>query len=331
MVKIDIIIPAYNAEKYIKGCIKSIIKQTYVDWNAICIDDGSTDNTGKILDSIALEDSRVKVFHTQNSGLITARLEGLSHVKSDWITFVDADDIVLPNMLFELMRLIEKYQCDIACCGHRTMSTHGNYVKKGLKGPYKENVYNGVEVVPFFHGGDFISPVLWGKVYRRELFLENNAELEMLPRVFYGEDSMINSLLFEKAENVVVSDAALYCYRYGGGSLNCSETRIAELAVLYSWRKNYLKRFNNDKCNKNNIAQILNATIYYCSRSKDTISREQVCYLLKEVIEDMQEILPNYRMKYAFDLNNHISDNDFMKLYHERKSVIIKRLLLQLL
>ena len=83
--KISIIVPIYNIEKYIAKCIDSVISQTYKDWELILVDDGSTDNRGKICDDYALKDSRIKVIHKENGGLPSARKAGLEIAKGDFI------------------------------------------------------------------------------------------------------------------------------------------------------------------------------------------------------------------------------------------------------
>ena len=99
MTKISIIIPCYNVEKYLRRCLDSVLSQTFCDWEAICVDDGSPDECGKILDQYAQNDSRFKIIHQENKGASVARNNGLAEAKGDWICFVDSDDIIHPQML----------------------------------------------------------------------------------------------------------------------------------------------------------------------------------------------------------------------------------------
>lgn len=99
---ISIIVPVYNAEKTISCCIDSIIAQTYANWEAILIDDGSSDESGHICDEYAKKDKRFCVIHQQNCGASTARNIGIEHANGEWITFVDADDYIDNNYLIDL-------------------------------------------------------------------------------------------------------------------------------------------------------------------------------------------------------------------------------------
>lgn len=96
---ISIIVPVYKAEKYIGQCIKSILSQTYTDWELLLIDDGSTDHSGAICDEYALKDKRITVYHKENGGVSSARNYGLDKANGDWITFIDADDTVSASYL----------------------------------------------------------------------------------------------------------------------------------------------------------------------------------------------------------------------------------------
>lgn len=95
----SIIIPVYNVEQYLRECLDSVLGQTFEHWQAICIDDGSTDSSGKILDEYARKDPRIIVAHKANSGVSQARNLALSLATGDWITFLDSDDIFNPRYL----------------------------------------------------------------------------------------------------------------------------------------------------------------------------------------------------------------------------------------
>ena len=96
---ISVIIPVYNAEKYLCRCIDSILAQTYKDFELLLIDDGSKDSSGTICDEYAAQDARVRVFHKENGGVSSARNVGLDHARGEWITFVDSDDYIEENFL----------------------------------------------------------------------------------------------------------------------------------------------------------------------------------------------------------------------------------------
>ena len=101
---ISVIVPVYNAEKYLHRCIDSILAQTFTDFELLLINDGSKDNSGAICDEYAAKDSRVRVFHKENGGASSARNLGLDNAKGEWITFVDSDDTLQQNALCVLCK-----------------------------------------------------------------------------------------------------------------------------------------------------------------------------------------------------------------------------------
>lgn len=111
--KISIIIPVYNCEKYIKRCIDSILSQNYKDIEIIIVNDGSTDKTNEILESYKKMDNRIVVIEKENSGVSDSRNIGVMNAKGDYISFIDADDYIEPNIYMEVMKNIIKYNCDI--------------------------------------------------------------------------------------------------------------------------------------------------------------------------------------------------------------------------
>ena len=112
MVKVSIIIPVYNTEKYLNECLDSVVNQTLDDIEIICINDGSTDNSLNILESYAKKDNRIKIITQKNSGQGCARNKGLSTAKGDYIYFIDSDDTILPETLNECYNLAVKNNLD---------------------------------------------------------------------------------------------------------------------------------------------------------------------------------------------------------------------------
>lgn len=100
---ISVIVPVYNTEKYLGECVQSILNQIFTDFELLLIDDGSTDQSGAICDTYALQDKRVKVFHKENGGVSSARNMGLDEARGEWIVFVDSDDWVANSYFSELL------------------------------------------------------------------------------------------------------------------------------------------------------------------------------------------------------------------------------------
>jgi glycosyltransferase involved in cell wall biosynthesis len=138
IINLSIIVPVYNVEKYLCECIKSIINQTYTNWELILVDDGSTDNSGSICDEFADIDSRIIVLHKPNGGVSSARNLGLEKAQGEWITFIDADDFISPTFLEGLYLPIK--------CGEQLDFVHGGCI----------NWENGGKEVINQHYDDFI-------------------------------------------------------------------------------------------------------------------------------------------------------------------------------
>lgn len=114
--KISVIVPIYKSERYLKRCVDSILNQTYSNLEVILVDDGSPDNCPEICESYRDDDIRVIVIHQQNAGVSAARNAGLDIASGEYVTFVDSDDYIDPNMYSSMMQIVEKYDCDIVMC-----------------------------------------------------------------------------------------------------------------------------------------------------------------------------------------------------------------------
>ena len=137
MPAISVIIPVYNTEPYLANSLASVHGQTFQDFEAIVIDDGSTDESASIARTIAEKDSRFRIVSQENKGLSEARNAGLDIAQGDWITFVDSDDMLAPNFLQSLFDAIMDTGADIACSGKRLF---GDIKKKtSLKASIKEH------------------------------------------------------------------------------------------------------------------------------------------------------------------------------------------------
>ena len=114
---ISVIVPVYNVEEYLPKCIESIINQTYKNLEIILVDDGSTDNSGRICDEYAKKDDRIIVFHKENGGLSDARNCGIDAATGDWVQFVDSDDYIHQTMVEKMYSSCKRNQTKLAVCG----------------------------------------------------------------------------------------------------------------------------------------------------------------------------------------------------------------------
>ena len=150
---VSVIVPVYNLDIYIKKCIESIVNQTYKRLEIILVDDGSTDKSGILCDNYANVDSRVRVIHKKNEGLVRARKTGLMDSQGDYILPVDADDWIEPDMIEKMVSIMEQHQIDFAQCGliwefengknikHEDLLTEGEYDLSKRENGFYENLF----------------------------------------------------------------------------------------------------------------------------------------------------------------------------------------------
>lgn len=207
---ISIIVPVYNIRGYIEKCIQSIIGQTYTNLEILLVDDGSTDDSGKICERFALQDDRITVLHKSNGGLSDARNYAIDRANGDLLAFVDGDDWVHPQM-YELMAgIMKRENADIVTCWFEQEDTdfaRRRYTTDDLD----VRQFTGAEAL-----SDIETPlvVAWNKLYKREIFDDIR-----YPKGKLHEDEFIIHRIFYKCRKVVVISQALYFYTIRNGSI----------------------------------------------------------------------------------------------------------------
>ena len=213
--KVSVIVPIYKVEPYIKKCIESVISQTYENLEIILVDDGSPDSCGIICDEYAQQDTRIRVIHQANKGLAGARNAGLRVAIGDYIGWVDADDWIEPDMYEYLVENIQRYNSDIAVCGHME---HG---RSGVTHCGWENVevLDTEDALELLLRNRTLQNYVWDKLWRRELF----DEIEF-PEGRTFEDIAVLHRLFVKAQRVVCLPEEKYNYFLRTGSIVSDRT-----------------------------------------------------------------------------------------------------------
>ena len=201
---ISIIVPVYNVEKYLEKCINSIINQTYKNLDIILINDGSTDNSGKVCDKFKSKDSRIKVIHKENGGLSDARNAGLKIANGEYIGFVDSDDYIAPDMFETLYNLTQKYNAEISI-----VSFYEIYNTKtiGVRDSRQLQQMNKIEAIKELLLDSKIQSYAWNKLFKKNLF-----ENLKFPTDKNFEDIATTLLLFEKANKIVLFEDPKYYY-----------------------------------------------------------------------------------------------------------------------
>ena len=207
--EVSVIIPVHNLERYIDACLASVEAQTFGDFEAVVVDDGSTDGSLRLVRSRAERDARIVVVATPNRGVARARETGLAKARGRYVCFLDGDDRWEPDMLRELVAAIGGY--DIVCCDFKR-------VRASYEAPVRERRTEDLEGFGFLEAtlSHAISVCLWAKLYRRELF---DAELRHYPLPL-GEDELVNVQIGFRQPRVRFVDYVGYDYIQRAGSAN---------------------------------------------------------------------------------------------------------------
>lgn len=216
MHKVSVVMPVYNAENTVQRAIKSVIDQTYRNLELIVVDDGSTDNTGKLLDIIEKTDSRINIIHIQNGGVSNARNIAIDRCSGMYITFIDSDDMMLPSMIEKMVNVMTT-DVDMVCCGYTTYSPNGKVAfsqNPEDKCWNRLNLYEGI--------GDLQNKkafnVLWNKLFRLSVIKDN--ALKMDRNIKMGEDFLFikDYLNVTQGSLQCISDALYYYVLSPGGA-----------------------------------------------------------------------------------------------------------------
>ena len=239
---ISIIVPVYNVEKYLSKCLNSILVQTYKKLQIILIDDGSVDNSGKICDEYAKTDNRIEVIHQKNLGVSSARNKGLEAAKGKWIGFIDSDDCIEPDMFEYLIKLVYKYNVDIAQCG---IFFEENKTKKRTYCPQKDIFKDSIKSFDYCDW-DMLSNSTCNKLY----------SVAILKNILYdvkypvGEDLLFNLQAMKNANGIVLGVQAKYHYMQRMESVCHSEPTLHRLESYHNVLNYVINLFDLEYCAK---------------------------------------------------------------------------------
>lgn len=197
---VSVIIPAYNVDKFLGECVRSLLCQTYTNYEIIIIDDGSTDNTYVIGESLTFESTKVKVFRQENQGVSVARNVGMQKAKGEFYVFVDADDIVAPRYIETLVFCAQK--SDMGIIGftseRKELATEVNL----------NNVYvNASGVIENILCGSNYDGYLWNKIFQKRIIENNN--LKFLKNIVVWEDLLFVLQYLKNCSTIAVSNEKL--------------------------------------------------------------------------------------------------------------------------
>ena len=232
--KVSIIVPIYNVAKYLPACLDSILNQTYDNLEILLIDDGSTDDSLKIIEEYAKKDSRIKAFNQKNSGQSSARNLGLKKATGKFISFIDGDDMIKPNFIANLIEPFENSSTILSVCGIQfnrlhDQSTTDAYTNK-LRDKKSHESFKAYILYLLTVDGRMYSSV-------NKLFLASTAKkIQFNTKLNFAEDTKF-VLDYLKKTNGSISfiNHALYVYNYGTETSTMKKTS----AVWKNWQTSY--------------------------------------------------------------------------------------------
>ncbi len=253
---ISIIIPCYNMEEKIKKCIDSIKNQSYGQFEAIFVDDGSTDKTNEIIRENMKNDERMKYFYKENGGVASSRNYGIKKAEGKYLCFIDSDDYIEKDYLKELYENLISNNSDISICNFSRV-----YEDKIVENNVKKDFYH---LIRF--------PAAWNKLYKTSLFKNNNIEF---PNKRVGEDLSVFCKLLLITDKISIVEKSLYNYIQNPSSLTHTYDDslydtfdMTEDIEQFAKEKNLYNKFYN-KLEFINIYHILVATAYRLSFRPD--------------------------------------------------------------
>lgn len=283
--KVSIILPVYNVAPYLRQSLDSIIAQTLADIEIICVDDGSTDDSGKILDEYKEKDNRITVIHKRNAGTGAARNDGLKIATGECIGFVDPDDWILPNMYERLYNILQDKELDIVMFtpdvfNDQTQKHEGFLYFQDSNFPkiLDDKIFNKDDISPFSY-----PMCVWNKLYRKKLFDDNN--IDFAEGLDFEDHKVIFKSLFT-AKRIYFIREKLYVYRHSrqGSILSDNDTRMFDHIKIYDIVENILKETGNwEKFHLDFLRYKVHNILYYYTMIKPQYKDEYYKKMVKSL------------------------------------------------
>ena len=250
---ISVVIPVYNVEDYLHYAIESLVNQTYKDFEALLINDGSTDNSGKLCDKYAQEYDWIRVFHKENGGLSDARNYGVLKATNEWIFFLDPDDYIEP-FTFELLTLIRaKYQADLISTKVQTTNEYEKYFAEQFNLESSQRVTK-EEALELMLEDKVATVSACAKLYKKQIL-----EMRPFPVGKIYEDFFVVAEHLRLAEQIVISPVVTYHYYRRPGSIVQSQftDKRFDFFEAGEYNRNQIKQFYSG----NSVEKALNLKI----------------------------------------------------------------------
>lgn len=205
-IKVSIIVPVYKAERFLQRCIDSLLVQSVQNWELILIDDGSPDNCGIICDEYAKKDSRINVIHQENTGVSSARNEGLNIATGEWICFVDADDYIEKSYL----EVLGQADSDLIVLSAQHIDTEGKLLDRyELLDEIKSSGSESVKEIISSHLDSPLFKTPWAKMFKRNII----DDIRFDPNIWIGEDTLFLYEYLSKIDSIEICHGYMYYWQ----------------------------------------------------------------------------------------------------------------------
>lgn len=318
---VSVIVPVYNVEKYLPSCIESVINQTYMDWELLLVDDGSTDNSGKICDEYGEKDKRIKVFHKENGGVSSARNLGLDKANGEYVAFLDADDYVDADLYENALKSIGSN--DMIFFNYsmyengKIYRVHQSGLKELAENPKNFMLFYGDNSRKFisqnFCEDTVLSVFSVRIVYRKSFIDKNNLRFDI--RIKSGEDRIFifNALL--NTDNIAYNDD-LYGYYYyirGVDSLTGDKDKKGYRKGIFE-RYEFFDKVEQEICRKNSFLtknDLLNIRLERANKLRVELVINEFRYNKINAVENMNLYSKSdlYKFAYGRESYNYVKKN----------------------
>ncbi len=235
MVKISVIVPIYNVEKQLNRCIESLLRQKIQQIQIILVNDGSTDNSGKIAQEYAKKfPDKILYLEKENGGLSDARNYGIEHATGEYLTFVDSDDYISDNLYENLEKYLEQ-DYDMIKFKIEKVDENGNKILENYTPIFADKT--GEEAFEILYKSDELTEVAWGYVYKRKMWIENNFKFA---KGMFHEDFGLIPLVILKANKVASTNIMGYYYVQTSSSITRGKPE-----TIYKRAEDLLKHYDN--------------------------------------------------------------------------------------
>lgn len=273
-IKVSIIVPVYNTEKYLDRCMESLLGQTLRELEIIVVDDGSGAACAGKCDQWGKKDERIRVIHKKNQGLGFARNTGMQAAKGKYLAFIDSDDYAEKEMMRTLYETAEREAADIVVSGYKKVYRNGETevctnegIPEILAGEQINSILlaNMLGAPPDYYSDDYIGMSVWKNLYSRQLVTEHQIAFPS-EREYISEDIIFHIYYLRHVKKAVVLPEAYYCYCQNGDSLTTTykKERFAMVKKLFLYEEKLLKEAGAYQAGRLQLMRTFIANVRVC-------------------------------------------------------------------